>query len=232
LRSRDFRHLSTILENVKAVRRRVDDALRRAGRSDVATIVAITKYATLEQTRELIEGGGVEQLGESRVQDAAKKKEALGTLASRVSWRMIGHLQRNKAKPALDAFDALDSLDTLELAARLDGELKKRGRALPVLVQVNVAGKEAQSGIEPEACSEFLRSLSAFSSLEARGLMTIAPDVEPVEETRPYFRRLKQIFDDHFEAGGVLSMGMSRDFEIAVEEGANMVRVGSLLFGR
>jgi pyridoxal phosphate enzyme (YggS family) len=222
--------LSKILENVETVRRRVDEARRRVGRADEVTIVAITKYATLEQTRELIESGGVRDVGESRVQDAARKKEALGASASRVKWRMIGHLQRNKAKPAAETFDALDSLDGLELASRLNGELQKLGAEMPVLIQVNVAGKATQSGIEPERCAEFIRSLEPFAALKPRGLMAIAPDVEPVEATRPYFKRLKKIFDELFRSGGVLSMGMSRDFEIAIEEGANMIRVGSLLF--
>lgn len=221
--------LSTILDNVEKIRRRLDEARLRSGRKDEVALVAVTKYATVEQTRELI-ASGVADIGESRVQDAQRKKQALGEAASKVRWRMIGHLQRNKARQALETFDALDSLDSLELAARLDGELKARGKKLPVLVQVNVAGKAGQSGIEPERVSEFLGALRPYASLEVSGLMGIAPEADPVEATRPFFKRLKTIFDGNFGPGAVLSMGMSRDFEIAVEEGATMVRVGTLLF--
>jgi PLP dependent protein len=222
--------LSTILDNVEKIRSRLDEARLRAGRRGEITLVAVTKYASLEQTRELIEKAGVKDIGESRVQDAERKKREVGPAGRSVRWRMIGHLQRNKARPALETFDFLDSLDSLELAAKLDRELKARGGKLPVLVQIDAAGKAAQSGIEPERCAEFLGALRAYPSLEPRGLMAIAPNLTPVEATRPFFKRLKTIFDEHFGADGVLSMGMSRDFEIAVEEGATMVRVGSLLF--
>ncbi|MBI4348051.1 MAG: YggS family pyridoxal phosphate-dependent enzyme [Elusimicrobia bacterium] len=220
-----------ILENLHGVLRRIEAAADRAGRDPAEIeLVAVTKKARPEAILELLGSGRVRHVGENRVQDAAAKRKALEARGAGVIWRMLGHLQRNKSRQALEVFGAVDSLDSLELAAKLDGELAETGRTLPVLVQVKLAERETQSGLAPESVGEFLDKARAMPRLELRGLMAIAPMLDPVEAVRPHFRRMKRIFERCFPGGGTLSMGMSRDFEIAVEEGANMVRVGSALF--
>lgn len=220
-----------ILENLRGVLGRIEAAAGRAGR-DPATVelVAVTKYAGPEAILELLGSGRVRHVGENRVQDAAAKRKALQERGSGVVWRMLGHLQRNKSRQALDVFQAVDSLDSLPLAERLDGDLAETGRTLPVLVQVKLTERETQSGLAPETVGEFLEKARTFPRLELRGLMAIAPMCDPAEGVRPYFRRLREVFERSFPSGGTLSMGMSRDFEIAVEEGSNMVRIGSALF--
>ena len=221
----------TILENLNGVYARVEAAARRTDRDPSRVeLVAVTKYAEPEAILELARAGRVRQLGESRVQDGQAKRRALEGRLPPLTWRMIGRLQRNKARAALDTFDAIDSLDTLALAETLQARLAETGRTLPVLVQVKLAERETQGGVAPEAVEEFLEKLKAFDRLRPQGLMTIAPMLDPVEAVRPHFRRLRGVFERSFPEGGTLSMGMSRDFEVAVEEGANMVRVGSALF--
>ncbi|MBI5622916.1 MAG: YggS family pyridoxal phosphate-dependent enzyme [Elusimicrobia bacterium] len=214
---------------------RIATAARKAGRDPGSVSLAVvTKYASLDETRELLGTGLVRQIGESRVLDASLRKESLGALAAAVRWRMVGHLQTNKARQALGTFDTVDSLDSLKLAGLLDAALAEAGRKLEVLVQVKLTEKDTQYGIAPDALEKFLMDLKDFPRLTARGLMAIAPELEPVEEVRPYFRRMRELFDVSFSGvpEAVLSMGMSRDFEIAVEEGATLVRIGSSVFGR
>ena len=218
-----------ILENLHDVLRRMDAAACRAGRDpSQLRLVAVTKTAPPEAVRELAQSGEVRDIGESRVQDAARKKGALQGL--QVRWRLIGHLQTNKVKQALETFDAVDSLDSLHLAERLEERLSETGRELPVLVQVKLTERETQYGIAPEEAEGFLAAVRKFGRLKVQGLMGIAPMADPAEAVRPSFKRLKELFDRSFPEGGILSMGMSGDFEIAIEEGANMVRVGSALF--
>ncbi len=222
-----------ILDNIRQIRYRIAAAAKRAGRDpNSVTLIAVTKYAKLEQVLELLDSGEVREVAENRVQDAQARKDALGGKSREAAWRLIGHLQSNKAKKALETFDAIDSLDSLNLAEALDKSLAGTGRKLPVLLQVKLSERETQSGLPPEAVGEFLKSLEAFTNLQARGLMAIAPNLEPVEAVRPHFKRMKELFDRNFSgvAGAQLSLGMSRDFEIAVEEGATHVRVGTSIF--
>lgn len=208
-------------------------AAERSGRDpDAVALLAVTKYAKLEDVRSLLESGAVTEIGESRVQDARAKKEALGPLAGKVRWRLIGHLQTNKAKLAAELFDAVDSVDSLKVGAALDKALAPSGKRLPVLVQVKLAEKDTQSGVRAEAVGALLEGLKAFPHIDPRGLMAIAPELEPVEEVRPHFRRVRELFERFFASrkDAQLSMGMSRDFEVAVEEGATMVRIGSKVF--
>lgn len=230
-----YNSVSLILDNLREISLRIDKAAQRAGRDPGSVRLAVvTKYASIDETRELLSSGLVREIGESRVQDASRKKESLGGLAASVRWRMVGHLQTNKAKAALRIFDTVDSLDSLKLAGLLDSALAGEDRKLEVLVQVKLTEKESQNGIAPNDLERFLTGLKAFPRLSARGLMAIAPELEPVEETRPWFGRMRELFDRSFHGvpEAVLSMGMSRDFEIAVEEGATLVRVGSSVFGR
>lgn len=224
-----------IFETIRQVRRRVEEAAARSGRaaSDVE-IVAVTKKAAPEAVARLLRAGCVRHVGENRVQDAALRARALGAVPGvpRPTWRMIGHLQTNKIGRALDVFDALDSLDSFRLAQDLEGRLERLGRELPVLLQVKLTGRAAQHGVAPEDVESFLERCGGFRRLRLGGLMAIAPMLEPPEAVRPYFRRMRELFDRSFGRGPgfVLSMGMSRDFEIAVEEGATMLRLGSVLF--
>lgn len=224
-----------ILDRLREIISRVRAAAERAGRDPAAVqLVAVTKYATAAQAAELIRTGLVSQIGENKVQEAMAKRLALGDLASKVSWRLIGHLQTNKARQAGELFDAVDSVDSVKVAAALDGALADSGRRLPVLAQVKLSGKETQHGTRPEDLPGLLKALEGFRSLEVRGLMALAPELEPVEAVRPHFRMMRRLFEDLFAGkdGATLSMGMSRDFELAVEEGATQVRVGSSIFSR
>lgn len=222
-----------ILDKVRQIRYRIAVAAEKAGRNpnDVA-LVAVTKYAELEKVRELLRTGEVREIAENRVQDAQARKTELGEQAAAVQWRLIGHLQTNKAKKALEVFDAIDSLDSLKLGEALEGTLAAQDRALPVLLQVKLSEKQTQSGVAPEVVEGLLEGLKAFPHLKARGLMAIAPELEPVEAVRPYFKEMRRLFERNFSnvPGAQLSMGMSRDFEIAVEEGATHVRIGTSIF--
>lgn len=222
-----------ILDNLEKIRYRLRAAAEKSGRASCRiSLVAVTKYADFASLKELIESGLVSEIAENRVSDAEARKAALGALGARVLWRLIGHLQTNKVNLALRIFDAVDSVDSFRLASRLDAALSVAGRRLPVLVQVKLSGKPDQFGVAPEALGELLGSLQGLKRLDVRGLMAIAPELEPVEAVRPYFRRMRELFERFFsgQEGAQLSMGMSRDFEIAVEEGATMVRIGSALF--
>lgn len=222
-----------ILDNVRQIRYRIAAAAKRARRNpNEVTLIAVTKYAEHKQVQELLESGEVSEVAESRVQDAQARKNALGAKAGEVQWRLIGHLQTNKAKKAVEVFDAVDSLDSLTLAQELERQLAQTDRVLPVLVQIKLSDKESQSGLNPSELGGFLESLKSLPHLKARGLMTIAPHIEPVEAVRPGFKRLKELFDGNFSGlpGAQLSMGMSRDYEIAVEEGATHVRIGTSIF--
>lgn len=221
-----------LFERWKSLTARIDAALARSGRAPgSAEAVAVVKYAPLDAVRALREAGLARWYGENRVQDAQKRRAELG--GDRAGWRFIGHLQGNKAKLALELFETVDSLASAELAEALQRRLDGTGRVLPVLVQVKLTGRETQSGVGAEEAARLVERVRALPNLRAAGLMGIAPQEG---DPRPAFRSLKTIFDGLFpgpatrDAGPWLSMGMSGDFEAAVEEGATLVRVGSALF--
>ena len=213
-------------ERLRAILLRIARAAERAHRSpsDV-TLIAVTKTIAppdVERAFRL----GVRHFGENRAQEAEGKLAALAHLRPHMTWHMVGHLQSNKARKALALFDMVQSVDSLPLAQ----ELSRRAlKPLPVLLEVNVAGEASKSGFRPEAVAEAARAAARLPNLELRGLMTVAPLVPDPEQARPVFRRLRDLRD----ALGLaeLSMGMSDDFEVAVEEGATMVRIGRALFG-
>ena len=223
-----------IFDNIKRIQERIKQAQDRSGRRGKVEILAVTKYAPLEAVRELLATGLVNKLGESRVQDAKIRISELGRPLSGggpIQWHMIGRLQTNKAKLAAELFDLIQSLDSLRLAEALERALSAESRSLSVLVQVKLTAKETQGGLSPEELPAFLDKLKSYPSLKLRGLMAIAPMLEPVEAVRPFFKSLRALFEARFdERNDFLSMGMSRDFEIAVEEGANLLRIGSELF--
>jgi pyridoxal phosphate enzyme (YggS family) len=218
------------IDNLEKIRYRMTAAAARSNRdAEAINLVVVTKYASLEAVKEALSSGRVLEVGENRVQDAEKKKQELGALAGKVRWRLIGHLQTNKAKKAVQTFDAIDSVDSLKLAAALDAAMTGEDRKLPVMLQVKLSASETQSGISPTELPGLIEGVRRCSRLELQGLMGIAPNVEPLEAVRPSFKLLRELRDKHLP-GGKLSMGMSRDFEVAIEEGADLVRIGTQIF--
>ena len=226
----------TLSERLEDVRNRIHAAAGRCNRAvDQITLIAISKT----HPTEVISAGlelGITDFGENRVQEAEGKIVALGPKAAR--WHLVGHLQANKARRAVTLFDVIHSLDSVALAERLDRLCQDEGRAeLPLLIQIDLGGEETKTGIDPHALPELLDAVRDCQRLSLVGLMTLPPYFEDPECARPYFKTLRQLRDElqaqgHFgENHGELSMGMSHDFEIAIEEGATMVRVGTAIFG-
>jgi pyridoxal phosphate enzyme (YggS family) len=225
-----------IRSNVEKVNERIAAAAARSGRaaSDI-TLIAVTKTVGAEQVREAYEAG-VRNFGENRAQELKLKRALLGGLDC--AWHFIGHLQSNKAKDALACSDLIHSVDSLPLAAEIDRRACLMGLKARILAQINISYEDTKSGVDPGEAKRFVESLSSYGNLEVLGLMAIARPTPDPEEVRPEFRRMKQIYDSishavakpnvHME---YLSMGMSGDFEVAVEEGSNMVRVGTAIFG-
>lgn len=224
---------------MKVINERIAAACKRAGRDffDV-TLVAVTKTVEPARIRQAIEAG-VRVLGENRIQEAAAKIPELAelTAAHQAEWHLIGHLQSNKARRAVELFSTIQSVDSLALATRLNGIASETGKRLPVFLEVNLAGETAKTGIAPEEVLPLCEQASKLAHLELKGLMAVPPFLEEPEQVRPFFRRLRQLRDQVWEAGLAgtqfreLSMGMSNDFEVAIEEGATFVRVGTALFG-
>lgn len=224
-----------LLLHWEQVKKRIAESCHRVGRDpNEVNVVAVTKYVDQERTKAVLDLG-LDHIGESRVQDAIPKWEHLG---DRGIWHFIGHLQRNKVKEVVSRFSYIHSLDRFSLAQELD----KRGRALnhrvQCFLQVNVAGESQKFGISPQELEDFASEVANLSCIEIAGLMTMAPLTPRSEETRSIFRELKQIQirlqqknHPNLQVPG-LSMGMSQDFEIAIEEGATWVRLGSVLVGK
>jgi hypothetical protein len=216
-------------EAVAHVRERIASAAGRAGRrQEEITLVAVTKGVALSRIREAV-AAGVGDVGESRVQEAAPKVAAL---REAVRWHLVGHLQRNKAPLAAGLFNVIHSLDSVRLAETLSRHAPQR---VDVLVQINVAREPQKYGLPPEALADVLRSVASLPGIRVVGLMTIPPLHPDPEHARPLFRRLRTLRDEGAKVLGTalphLSMGMSDDFEVAVEEGATLVRVGRAIFG-
>ncbi len=222
-----------VIRRLEQVAARIARAAQRAGRSpSEVKLVAVTKGVNTEQLKRVLPYG-LRVFGENRVQEFLKKYEILGEQAE---WHMIGHLQRNKAKYLAGKVALIHSLESLELAKLLDRLSPAHGRSWRVLIQVNVAGEATKYGVAPSRLGQFLDAIRDLQGLEVCGLMTIAPYCEDPEEVRPVFRRLRELREEMAETRPWLnlehlSMGMSNDFEVAVEEGATLVRIGSALFG-
>ena len=218
--------IQDIRANLEAVHERVARACERAGRKpEDVLLIAVSKTVEIERIR-LAVTAGVRALGENRVQEAKEKVAGLGRP---VPWHLIGSLQTNKARDAVELFDWIHSVDREELARELDRRAHQRERRVKILVQVNVGEEPQKGGVHPAELKGLLESLTALSNLEVRGLMCIPPVAETAQASRPWFRRLRELRD----AAGLehCSMGMSGDFEVAIEEGATMVRVGTAIFG-
>jgi pyridoxal phosphate enzyme (YggS family) len=217
-------------DNLDAVLTRIEKVARRAGRNPKDIIlVGVTKTVALERVLPFLEAG-LEHIGENRVQGAlAKYQNPDGTRRVDAQLHLIGQLQSNKAKKAVAFFDMIQSVDRLDLADDLDRHAAALGRKVACLVEVKISPEAAKSGVAPEALKAFLAQLRQRSSLCVRGLMGIAPLTQTAEESRPFYAKLRRLFDQ--TDLDVLSMGMSSDFEIAIEEGSTMVRIGTALFG-
>lgn len=221
----------TIYDNLKKVRAVIKEACEKSNRDEKEiTIVAVTKYVDTLKTLEVIEAG-IDHVGENRVEEGVKKVEEIG---DKVTWHYIGNLQSRKVKRMIDKFDYIHSLDRMSLAK----EIQKRapeGKKIKCFVQVNVSGEETKSGVKPEETIDFIKQLVEYDAIEVVGLMTMAPLVDDPETVRPYFRKLREIKEeveslklDHAPCHH-LSMGMSNDYRVAIEEGATFIRIGSVL---
>ena len=228
----------SVSENIAAVRERIASAARRAKRPpEEIALMAVSKTYPPERIREAY-AAGLRLFGENRVQEFAGKANALTDLVG-VEWHMIGHLQTNKAGKAAELFDAIDSLDTLKLAEKLDAAVRVLNKKLNVLIEINVGGEAAKSGVAPDSreLEEILLAAPRFEALAICGLMTVPPFAENPEGARAFFRKLRTLRDSiaarKLPAVGMnsLSMGMSHDFEAAIEEGSTCVRVGTAIFG-
>ena len=227
-----------VADNIALVRERIHAAAKRAGRNvDDITLMAVSKTVPPELIRAAYLAG-VQVFGENRVQEFAEKVDALRDLST-AEWHMIGHLQTNKAAKAAELFGAVDSIDSLRLAQKLNSSAQRAGKKLAVLIEINVGCEAAKSGVAPESqeLEEILQAASSLEHLEIRGVMTIPPLTDDPQEARPYFRKLRELQKQVSARQlprvnmNVLSMGMSHDFEIAIEEGSTCVRVGTAVFG-
>lgn len=223
-----------IQENLRAVQARVDAACRRSGRNPAdVTLIAVSKTKPIEDL-EAAYDCGTRDFGENKVQEIVAKEP---NLPADARFHMIGHLQRNKVRQVLPHVTMIHSVDSLRLAEEIEKEAARIGKTVDILLEVNVAGEESKYGFTPEEAAEAAVQIGAYPHLCLRGLMTIAPFVENPEENRPYFKKLFQLYVDIKSKNidnsciGVLSMGMTGDFEVAVEEGATMIRVGTGIFG-
>jgi pyridoxal phosphate enzyme (YggS family) len=225
-----------IRERLARALERIEQAARRAGRKpEEITLISVSKTFDPATIQKAVDAGAKE-LGENRVQEAALKVGVVK--GEHLRWHLIGHLQSNKARQAIRIFDVIHTVDTAELAARLDRIAGEEGRRPVVLAQVDLGGEPAKSGADESELSAVIEALDRAVNLDFRGLMTIPPFFESVEEVRPYFRRMREILVNLNAARpqarrlAELSMGMSHDFEVAIEEGATMVRIGTLIFGQ
>jgi pyridoxal phosphate enzyme (YggS family) len=226
--------MGTVADNLNAVRERIAKAAARVGRDPASiTLVAVTKTVPVERIREAIEAGH-QVFGENRVQEAQDKVQALGR---EVHWHLIGHLQRNKVRFVCQLFDLIHSVDSLPLAREIERRAAQHGIVMPILIQVNIGDETTKSGVALPEALPLVREVAALPHVAIRGLMCIPPALEDPEAVRPYFAQLRALAGQIAAARlpnvamTELSMGMSHDFEVAIQEGATMVRVGSAIFG-
>ena len=227
---------SSLATRIEKIRRAMVTAATRVNRAaDDVTLVAVSKTHPAPKVREALAAGQVD-FGENRVQEAEAKIPEVGRDAAR--WHLIGHLQSNKARRAVELFDWIHSLDSADLARRLDrvcGELNRE--ELPVLIQVDLGHETTKTGVEEKGLREVVEAVGSCDRLRLMGLMTLPPFFDTAEKARPYFKRLRELRDEFQNEGvfgerpGDLSMGMTHDFEIAIEEGATIIRVGTAIFG-
>jgi len=224
-----------IAEAIEKVRARIAEACSRAGRSpNTITLMAVTKGRSIKEVQEAI-SCGVTEIGESRVQEAVKKYEFFESSESDLHWHLVGHLQTNKVKEAVGIFDLIHSVDSLRLACEIERQAAKINKLQQILIEIKTSPEPTKQGIPAQELKPFLEGLAGFTHIKVRGLMTIAPLVSSAQQTRPYFRAVRLLADEINSQGvyprlEILSMGMSSDFEVAIEEGATLIRLGRVIF--
>lgn len=228
----------SISQNLEQIRARISAAARRAGRNpDDVRLMAVSKTFPAEAIRQAYDAGQ-HLFGENRVQEFAEKWAAVREFEA-CEWHMIGHLQSNKANLAAEIFTTVDSLDSIALGNKLNAAAEKAGKVLPVLVEINLGGEQSKTGIRPDSAElhDLLAAAANWPNLQIRGLMAIPPYTEDPEDARPFFRVLRQFCEDFTKKSyprvemKELSIGMSHDFEVAIEEGSTCVRIGTAIFG-
>lgn len=235
-------------DNIQNIEQRIQAACDRAGRKrSEVTLIAVSKTKPNDMLREAYRLG-MRHFGENKVQELVQKYEDLQSeFTQGVHWHLIGHLQRNKVKYIIDKAELIHSVDSLRLAEQIEAEAAKKGLICDILIEVNIAGEDTKFGVPPEETYDLIRQILSFSHVRVRGLMTVAPYVENPEKNRKYFEKMRQLYVDiksknidnihdgsiskPLEQFDILSMGMTGDFEVAIEEGATMVRVGTGIFG-
>ena len=231
--------MANVKSNLQIVREEIARALERRRtildneRAEAVTLIAVTKNHGIDIMREAIDLG-ISEIGENRIQEASEKFE---TLDRKVKWHLIGHLQTNKVKPAVKIFDLIHSIDSEHLAEAVNRAAKSIEKIQDVLIQVNLAKEESKTGVEVENLDKLIETVDNLENLRLCGLMMIAPNYEDVEQCRPLFRQMNELFQ-HLKKSSLnradikyLSMGMTHDYKIAIEEGANIVRIGTAIFG-
>lgn len=223
-----------IRENLNTVEQNIAEACRRAKRArEEVTLIAVSKTKPASMLEEVYDTG-IRNFGENKVQELCQKADVL---PADIRWHMIGHLQRNKVKYIVDRVALIHSVDTYRLAEEINIQAKKKNITVPILVEVNIAGEESKFGTTAEDAILLVEEIAQLENVRIKGLMTIAPYVVDSEENRPYFRKIKQLSVDitnkniHNVSMEILSMGMTGDYTVAIEEGATMVRVGTGIFG-
>lgn len=225
---------SEIALNYLDVKRRVEEAAIKSGRAkDAVTLIAVSKTKPVSDIKQAVEAGAF-RLGENKVQEIMEKYDSFPD----VEWHLIGHLQTNKVKYIIDKVKLIHSVDSLRLAQEISKRAKQHGTTMDILVEVNIGGEESKSGVAPEEAEELCLDIAKLENISVKGLMTVAPIVENSEDARVYFRKMNKLFVDIRDKSydnidmEYLSMGMTNDFEVAIEEGANLVRVGTAIFGK
>lgn len=225
---------SYISKNISEIRKKIDAAAIRSGRNpEDILLLAVSKTIDVSRIKAAV-NCGLTSLGENRVQEIMDKYEVLG---ENIKWHLIGHLQTNKVKYIIDKVVLIHSVESIKLAGEIDKQAKKHNVITDVLVEINIADEESKFGIAPKDAEKFISEISKFDNIRVRGLMTVAPNVENGEENRVYFRNMKQLLVDinakniNNISMDILSMGMTGDYETAVEEGSTIVRVGTGIFG-
>ena len=223
-----------ISQNYKQVEKTLIDTCNNCGRAPQSvTLIAVSKTKPIEMLQEAYDAGA-RDFGENKVQEIMDKYDKL---PSDIRWHMIGHLQTNKVKYIADKVHMIHSVESVKLATEISKQATKTGRIIPILIEVNISGEESKFGIKPEECENFIRSIHMLPGITIKGLMTVPPFVEIPEENREYFKTLKKLSVDIMQKNidnvcmDFLSMGMSSDYMVAIEEGANLVRVGTSIFG-
>ncbi|MFH0762604.1 MAG: YggS family pyridoxal phosphate-dependent enzyme [Candidatus Omnitrophota bacterium] len=219
-------------DNIIKIKGRISSACAKVNRGPASvTIVAVTKNRSIEQVKEAV-AAGIADIGENRVQEALIKFRGLSAIEQRpaaIKWHMVGHLQANKVKTAVKIFDLIHSVDSIALAREIDRQAAAINKIQEILVEVKTSPEESKFGIKPDEAVEVIKEISKLKNLNLGGLMTIAPLVDNPEKARPYFRLLREL-RDKINSLMTLSMGMTDDFEVAIEEGATMIRLGRALF--